>query len=119
MSWQGISKLEYRRLFGLLVELTHPEDYKKFKEFILNESYNLYNIDPILFQELLWVNDPASLNNIKLRTTKSIRYHAGYREGKTCVSLWYNVKNIAIFKLFSLMAERHYQLFYLLKQNIK
>ena len=47
MSWQGISKLEYRRLFGLLVELTHPEDYKKFKVYILNESSNLYNIDPI------------------------------------------------------------------------
>ena len=118
MTWQGVSKYEYTRLFGILIKLTHPEDYNKFKLFILHESYSLYNINPVLFNELLWINDPEELKNRKFKLFTHKKY-TSYREGKTCISLWYNVKNIAIYKLFHLMEERHYELFSMLKKQIK
>ena len=82
MTWQGVSVYEYTRLFKLLLALTHPEDLKKFKIFIFNETYNLYSINPALFRELLWIDNPEKLKNIKFKLD-----YTGYREGKTCISL--------------------------------
>ena len=49
MIWQGVSKYEYNRLFGILVKLTHPDDYIKFKLFISQESQSKFNINKNLF----------------------------------------------------------------------
>ena len=49
MTWQGVSKYEYTRLFGILVKLTHPDDYIKFKLFISQESQSKFNINKNLF----------------------------------------------------------------------
>ena len=105
MTWTGIDPLMYTSVYSLLLILTHPDDYDEYISYIKNDLPTKYNIDPYLVKELLFVNDPNKLisQNTKIR----LKYYSGksismYREGKTCVALWYRVHNIVIYKLFEL-----------------
>ena len=102
MVWQGINVYNYNRLTRLLIDLTHPEDYQKFLLFIAVEVKNKYNIDPHLFRDVLNTMDPQELKNKKFKLNShktytsywdlnSERKFTGYREGNTCISLWYNI----------------------------